>query len=218
MLPFIFSWIRHRFTVVANRRIYKANAEYEKISGCAAVPLENNGVPGTSCVHWSDACLNAELMTGFINLDVANPLSRISIASLEDMGYQVDYSTADKYGSSNLGAGCTCNRRMRSTMRNATKQGAARLVSLSTTTTSSTTAAAAADSMTRNGNRRRLSEEMRQYAVTQGLAFLETQKNIPASFSEQPETSGIQYVGDQVVSVIVQDGDDIFSVIVFRDS
>jgi hypothetical protein len=39
---------------------------------------------------------NNELMTGFIDQG-ANPLSRVTIASFGDLGYQVDLSAADPY-------------------------------------------------------------------------------------------------------------------------
>jgi hypothetical protein len=37
-----------------------------------------------------------ELMTGFLNPGV-NPISRLTIAALEDLGYEVDYGAADPY-------------------------------------------------------------------------------------------------------------------------
>jgi hypothetical protein len=55
-----------------------------------------------------------EFMTGFLNGE--NPISRITIASLEDIGYEVNYDVADPYGSSDLGS-CSCqsnNRNLRS--------------------------------------------------------------------------------------------------------
>jgi hypothetical protein len=66
------------------------------------VPVENC-VGQSSCgsatvnSHWRESALNAELMTGFINPGVANPLSRLSVASLWDEGYTVNYAAADAY-------------------------------------------------------------------------------------------------------------------------
>ena len=36
-------------------------------------------------------------MTGYLNPGVANPLSSMTLASLWDLGYSVDYSGADEY-------------------------------------------------------------------------------------------------------------------------
>ncbi|WP_297335203.1 hypothetical protein [Algoriphagus sp.] len=45
--------------------------------------------PGTSYGHWDEETLFNELMTGFLNGGVANPLSRITSGSMEDLGYGV---------------------------------------------------------------------------------------------------------------------------------
>jgi hypothetical protein len=74
-----------------------AVAEYRKLSGAATdVPVENTGGPGTAGVHWREHDFGNELMTGFVNRAV-NPLSRITAASLGDLGYQVDIDAADEY-------------------------------------------------------------------------------------------------------------------------
>ena len=61
-----------------------------------AVPVANVGGPGTRDSHWREAVFGNELMTGFLNTGV-NPISRLSIGSLEDLGYEVDYAAADPY-------------------------------------------------------------------------------------------------------------------------
>ncbi|MBM4194659.1 MAG: hypothetical protein FJ202_09825 [Gemmatimonadetes bacterium] len=70
----------------------------------AIVPLETTGGSGTRDVHWRENTtatgigLNQELMTGFVEpAGVANPLSRITIASLADIGYTVNLLPADSY-------------------------------------------------------------------------------------------------------------------------
>ena len=78
-----------------------ANAmrEFATLSGGAAtraVPLANVGGPGTRDAHWREAVFGNELMTGFLN-DGRNPLSRLTIAALADMGYEVSYASADAY-------------------------------------------------------------------------------------------------------------------------
>jgi hypothetical protein len=60
------------------------------------VPLANVGGPGTRDGHWREATFANELMTGFLNVG-ANPISRMTIAAFEDLGYSVDYEPADPY-------------------------------------------------------------------------------------------------------------------------
>jgi hypothetical protein len=57
------------------------------------VPLENTGSAGTREVHWRESVLTRELMTGFLE-PTGNPLSAITVASLADLGYQVNYGAA----------------------------------------------------------------------------------------------------------------------------
>ena len=61
------------------------------------VPVENTGGPGTADAHWREANFDRELMTGFLDLGVANPLSAVTIRSLADLGYTVDVSQADGF-------------------------------------------------------------------------------------------------------------------------
>jgi Leishmanolysin len=91
----------------------RANAEYKSITGCNVVPTENDGSlgDGTFCGHWDEGCLKSELMTGYLNSGL-NPLSRISIASLEDLGYSVDYSSAESYTRNDVLSSCRCGQRL----------------------------------------------------------------------------------------------------------
>ncbi|HEX6308395.1 MAG TPA: leishmanolysin-related zinc metalloendopeptidase [Longimicrobiales bacterium] len=66
------------------------------------VPIENTGDDGTRDSHWREAVLQNELMTGFISA-AGNPLSAITIGSLMDMGYQVDFGAADAFTVSSPG-------------------------------------------------------------------------------------------------------------------
>ena len=64
----------------------------------APVPVENVGGPGTADGHWRTSVMAPELMTGYIAAPASgNPLSAISIASMSDLGYTVNYTTADAY-------------------------------------------------------------------------------------------------------------------------
>ena len=75
-----------------------ANIAFEQLSGLPGpVPIESHGGQGTAGGHWSEACMPRELMTGYINHDMK--LSAITLGGLEDLGYSVDYSKADAFGS-----------------------------------------------------------------------------------------------------------------------
>lgn len=63
------------------------------------VPVENaQGGAGTRNSHWRESTMRDELMTGFLNSGI-NPLSQITIASMQDLGYSVDMGVADTYTS-----------------------------------------------------------------------------------------------------------------------
>jgi len=77
------------------------------IAGCKAlgavvtcansVPVEGTqGGAGTLYSHWRETTFANELMTGFLN-GGANPLSVMSIRSLEDLNYTVNPAAADPY-------------------------------------------------------------------------------------------------------------------------
>lgn len=63
-----------------------ANVHWRAEGGTDALPIENQGGPGTALSHWRESILRNELMTGFLNLG-ENPLSRITAGSLRDLGY-----------------------------------------------------------------------------------------------------------------------------------
>jgi hypothetical protein len=60
------------------------------------VPVMDVGGPGTINSHWRDEVFDPELMTGFLN-NGFNPLSAISVRSLEDLGYTVNVAGADAF-------------------------------------------------------------------------------------------------------------------------
>jgi hypothetical protein len=53
----------------------------------SSIPVENTGQLGTRDVHWRESVFGRELMTGYYQAGQANPLSRMSAASLIDLGY-----------------------------------------------------------------------------------------------------------------------------------
>jgi hypothetical protein len=75
----------------------KGKLEWQKLGRSGNVPLEKGYGTGTCEGHWDEDTLKNELMTGFLDVGT-NPLSRLSIASLEDLGYTVNYVPADAYG------------------------------------------------------------------------------------------------------------------------
>ena len=77
----------------------QAVQEYNEIFGLNAnsIPVENTGGPGTRDSHWRESVFDNELMTGFLDLGQANPLSRVTAASLGDLGYDVNLSAATPY-------------------------------------------------------------------------------------------------------------------------
>jgi hypothetical protein len=78
-----------------------AVTEYHRLLNTEpAVPVENTGGPGTRDSHWRESEFGNELMTGFLNAP-PNPMSSITIASLADLGYDVDLGAA---GAAQLGA------------------------------------------------------------------------------------------------------------------
>lgn len=60
------------------------------------VPVENSGSTGTRDAHWRRSVFSNELMQGYAQPG-GMPLSRITIASLTDMGYVTTVTGADSY-------------------------------------------------------------------------------------------------------------------------
>jgi hypothetical protein len=74
----------------------RAVAEWDVLGGAGNVPVEAGGGAGTADSHWREATFDNELMTGYIDVG-ANLMSAMTIASLADLGYQVDLGAADAY-------------------------------------------------------------------------------------------------------------------------
>lgn len=77
----------------------QATAAYNSIFGTNAtgVPVENTGGSGTRNSHWRESTFGNELMTGWVGPGSNMPLSRITVGSLADIGYTVNYAAADPY-------------------------------------------------------------------------------------------------------------------------
>ncbi len=77
----------------------KSVIEFGTLGGTGNPPVEGTqNSDGTDCGHWDEAFFDNELMTGFAESSgTTMPISRLTIASLEDIGYDVDYSLAGTY-------------------------------------------------------------------------------------------------------------------------
>jgi hypothetical protein len=75
-----------------------AVAQYDSIfdTTSTTVPVEGDGPPGTRDTHWRESVFGNELMTGYVD-PPPNPISRVTIGSLADLGYVVDLSAADEF-------------------------------------------------------------------------------------------------------------------------
>ena len=60
------------------------------------VPVENTGGAGTRDAHWRETIFGRELMQGYAKSG-GMPLSRITVGSLQDLGYVVNLAGADSY-------------------------------------------------------------------------------------------------------------------------
>ena len=71
------------------------NSDYASVAAADSfsfigVPIETDGGSGTAGVHWDDATFNNEIMTGYLNYN--NLRSDMTVAALEDMGYDTIYA------------------------------------------------------------------------------------------------------------------------------
>jgi hypothetical protein len=70
----------------------------------AVVPVANVSCGGSINQHWRESVLGAELMTPNINSGVPNPLSIVTVMSLQDIGYEVNPGAADSHVLGNVHA------------------------------------------------------------------------------------------------------------------
>lgn len=80
---------------IGSNAIQAYNDFYPVIAGADplsdyGVPVEMDGGTGTAGVHWDDATFKNEIMTGSLNW--SNIISDMTIAALQDMGYDTIYS------------------------------------------------------------------------------------------------------------------------------
>jgi len=83
----------------------EASKRFESISGCPS----GTSIPMTdTCGHWSHACFSTSELMGPYGGD---SLSELTIAGLQDLGYDVDYSQADPLTRNDLTPMCRCDGR-----------------------------------------------------------------------------------------------------------
>ena len=76
----------------------RATAEYNALFGVheSGVPVEATGGQGTALAHWRESTFRTELMTGW-NDAAPNAMSRVTVASMADIGYQVNMAAAEAF-------------------------------------------------------------------------------------------------------------------------
>ena len=137
-------------------------------------------------------------MTETLDFDL-NPLSKVTVGSLEDLGYEVNLDNADAYGESDVDASCLCDRR--------------RNLFFKLPSWFPNPFQARPIGRQSGPDKPQLSEELRQYAVDYGTKLLEERSTVSADASN----GVVDYIGNRFVSVWMRQGDDIFSVDVWRD-
>ena len=155
--------------------------------------VEKGGGAGTRCSHWSENCLGDELMTGFLS-GPFQPLSPITLAGLEDLGFPVDYSKADSFSSKDVNDSCKCDGRY--------LRGESRALT---------------------PTRRRLSDEGHLAAERFGHAVLGMRRASSSMIRDEDdigmhavdESSTMRDVGGQVLIVLYEEDGDVFSVDVY---
>jgi hypothetical protein len=146
--------------------------------------------------------MDRELMTPVLD-GIASPRSRITVASLEDMGYDVDYAKADVFTSFDIGISCFCapRRQLQEVKSQRVKVIGRNERSLTLTTS----------------KQPQISDKGYQKAVQYGKSILEAEMlpRMDGSFEMRTDT---KFVGDQVVSVLYKEDEHIFSIIVTINS
>jgi hypothetical protein len=75
--------------------------------GCTgSLPIEPSG-------HWDEDCFTDELMSSVLMFGAANPITKITVGTLEDIGYTVDYTKAEDLTSNSVNKTVCCDTRRR---------------------------------------------------------------------------------------------------------
>jgi hypothetical protein len=173
--------------------------------GCqstAAPPVEKDGRPGDGTYggHWDEGCLRNEFMTGMADQH-SNPISNLTIASVEDVGYEVDYAAAEEYDTSN--AYC-CNGNGGGTRVLRGNDHAPRKLS----DEGRTAAIAHGREVLRENELQRRPDTANDGPVIAGAM---------SPWTEDADFVGTLYVGDRLVVVLFKEEGHVYDIIVTRD-
>ena len=190
----------------------KATAEYQALSGCTtAVPIEQGGGTGTQCSHWAEFCLQDELMTGARTGGL--PLSRVTVGSLEDLGYSVDYSKVDSFSASDLDANCRCNNVVEewpARQIHPDKNGQATMYKVSDLISGFMPAT----TKWHRKKRRKISPEGKKAAMAYGKKLLKAEAERKVNLTD---TGDQVFIGDQLVMVLYYEEGEVYGVDVWSD-
>jgi len=86
-----------------------ATREWQALSGCVdPIRLELDFGEGSRCLHWDEFCFQDEVMSTNPAARSVMPISRMTVGTLEDLGYTVNYGAADNF--TKLDSRCKCRR------------------------------------------------------------------------------------------------------------
>jgi hypothetical protein len=168
------------FTNDANYKGSSAKQVWKDMGCSGQLPVETDGSSGTAGGHWDEACLDGELMTGYVEKGTQRmPLSRLTIASLQDMGYGVNFNAADEFSINSLG---NCKKYCPEARRQLRVGRQMNIMA---------------------GKRGQVSEE--GHAIILEAAAREMQKAHDMKPGDLPE--GVKYVADRFITVYIEDND-----------
>jgi hypothetical protein len=173
--------------------------QYKTVSGCDRIPL---APIGKSCPHYDSKCLPTELLNK--GGRTSTQITRVTLGVLADLGYTVNYTRADALRAADLGVGCTC-----------AKNGNGRRDLESTGQHHPDPA----PQLLFQPLHRKLSAAGHQRAVEFGRSVLAERAASVSAHGRRRliDTSDVVYVGDQVVSILIAEGDEVYSVVVHAD-
>ena len=161
--------------------------------GCDGTPpVEKDGQPndGSFGSHWDEKCLLHEFMTPLLtdrDAEIGTRISNLTIASMADLGYLVNYGAAEDYDGSDTACGCGCD-----------------------------PCDSSSNLYVPEANKTPLSDDGKAAAVSYGLEVL-SQSERPAYLAEVDKTSGLAYVGDKMVFVLIEENGIHYDVLVTSD-
>jgi len=161
------------------------NTEYRALSGCDS-PLPTDVA---SCAHLNEDCFPTELMGPIADISRKDVVSRLSIATLKDAGYEVNFDVAGNYTREDINPNCTCGDGRRRSVLEELPLGL-------------------------RTKHRRMKEETYQYAHDHGRKFL---ARIAEAVRSLPPLADEMLMIGRMVSVLVRDDDGIHRVVVHAE-